>query len=239
MPELEDTRHPRAEARPAVTGYARVIAPLARLILTVLCRIDRSQLDLIPKKGPFILVTNHINFLEAPLLYAFLYPRDIAGFAKAETWRVPVLGLLARAWDCVPVVRGAIDMGSMRQALEALQRGRILNVMPEGTRSHDGRLGRGQEGVVAMAWRAGVPLVPVAHFGGESFWRNFKRGRRTSVSVRVGAPFRLRKPEPGRAKTARAEAADEIMLRLAELLPPEYRGEYRNREAVYRQLTPA
>jgi 1-acyl-sn-glycerol-3-phosphate acyltransferase len=222
-----------------VKSSAYVVAPLARIILSVMCRIDRAELKRIPRKGPLILVTNHINFLEAPLLYSFLYPRDIAGFAKSETWRTPFLGLLARIWECVPVDREANDMGSMRRALEALERGRILNVMPEGTRSHDGRLQRGHEGVVAMALRSGAPLVPVAHFGGEEFWRNIRRGKRTRVHIRVGESFHLRQPEPGRAKTARAEAAEEIMLRLAALLPPEYRGAYRDRVPTSRQLIPA
>jgi 1-acyl-sn-glycerol-3-phosphate acyltransferase len=76
--------------------------------------------------------------------------------------------------------------------------------------------------------------VPVAHFGGESFWRNLSRGRRTAVGIRVGATFRLREPKPGGTKSSRLEAADEIMMRIAELLPPEYRGEYAGRSAEYR-----
>lgn len=218
---------------------AYVVAPLVRAILSLTCRVDRSELAKVPRKGPLIIVTNHINFLEAPLLYSFLYPRDIAGFAKVETWRNPFLGMLATIWECVPVDRDANDMSAMRHALEALARGKMLNVMPEGTRSLDGRLGRGHGGVVAMALRSGAPIVPVAHFGGESFWRNLKRGKRTRVRIRVGEPFRLREPESGRAKTSRREAAEEIMLRIAELLPPEYRGEYAGREPTSFQLLPA
>jgi 1-acyl-sn-glycerol-3-phosphate acyltransferase len=218
---------------------AYVVAPIVRVILSAACRVDRAELSKVPKKGPLIIVTNHVNFLEAPLLYSFLYPRDISGFAKAETWRNPFLGMLATIWECVPVDRGGNDMQSMRKALEALARGKMLNVMPEGTRSHDGRLGRGQGGVVAMALHSRAPIVPIAHFGGEDFWRNLRRGKRTDVGIRVGNPFRLREPEPGRAKAARAEAAEEIMLRIAELLPPEYRGEYSDREPSSRQLLPA
>ena len=217
-------------------GSAYVVAPIVRVILGIACRIDRAELAKVPRKGPLILVTNHVNFLEAPLLYAFLYPREIAGFAKADTWRNPFLGMLATIWECVPVERGANDINSMRLALEVLARGKMLNVMPEGTRSHDGRLGQGHAGVVAMALRSGAPIVPIAHFGAESFWRNLKRGRRTDVRFRVGEAFTLRRPEPGRSKSARAEAAEEIMLRIAELLPPSYRGAYKDREPSARQL---
>jgi 1-acyl-sn-glycerol-3-phosphate acyltransferase len=217
---------------------SRVFAPLVRAILCSLCRVDSSELARLPRKGPLIVVSNHINFLEAPLLYSLIYPRDISGFAKTETWGNPFLGLLASTWECVPVERDANDMSSMRLALEVLARGKILNIMPEGTRSHDGKLGRGHAGVVAIAQRSGAPIVPVAHYGGESFWRNLKRGRRTDVRFRVGEAFRLREPEPGKAKTARAEAAEEIMRSLARLLPPEYRGAYANAEEPFRQLLP-
>jgi 1-acyl-sn-glycerol-3-phosphate acyltransferase len=220
-------------------GSALIVAPIARAILGLACRLDRAELAKIPKKGPLIIVTNHVNFLEAPLLYAFLYPRDIAGFAKAETWRNPFLALLATIWECVPVERGVNDIKSMRCALDVLAQGRILNVMPEGTRSHDGRLGRGHGGIVAIALHSGAPIIPVAHFGAESIWRNLRMGRRTDVCFRVGEAFRLRQPEPGRAKSARAEAADEIMLRIAQLLPQKYRGEYAGREASSRQLLSA
>lgn len=218
---------------------AYVYARLARAILAVLCRIDRSELAKVPRRGPLILVTNHVNFLEAPLLYSYLYPRDISGFAKSETWRNPLLGLLATVWECVPVDRGSNDMTSMRLALEALANGKMLNVMPEGTRSHDGRLRRGHEGVVTMALRSKAPIVPIAHSGGEAFWENLRRGRRTEIRIRVGEAFQLRPPAPGGAKAARSEAADEIMQRIAELLPREYRGEYADRAITSRQLLPA
>ena len=205
---------------------ARWVAPIINGILGTLCKLDVEELAKGPRRGPLIIAMNHINFLEAPLLYGHLYPRDIAGFAKAETWKKPIIGALARIWECVPVYRGSSDMGSIRLALEVLEKGRILNVMPEGTRSHDGSLGRGHAGIVTMALRSGAPLMPVAQYGSEAFWRNLKRGKRTEVHFRVGSLFRLREPGAGESKTMRAEAADEIMRELAALLPERYRGAY-------------
>jgi 1-acyl-sn-glycerol-3-phosphate acyltransferase len=205
---------------------ARWVAPIVNGILGTVCRLDLGELAKVPRKGPLIIAMNHINFLEAPLLYGHLYPRDISGFAKAETWKQPLIGALARIWECVPVYRGANDMRSMRQALEVLAEGRILNVMPEGRRSHDGALGRGQAGIVAIALRSKAPILPIAQYGGESFWPNLKRGRRTEVHFRVGEVYRLREPGPGEAKAMRSEAVDEIMRELAALLPERYRGAY-------------
>jgi 1-acyl-sn-glycerol-3-phosphate acyltransferase len=205
---------------------ARWVAPIVNGILGTLCRLDLAELSKVPRKGPLIIAMNHINFLEAPILYGHLYPRDIAGFAKAETWKQPLIGALARIWDCVPVYRGANDMRSMRRALEVLEEGRMLNVMPEGRRSHDGALDRGHAGIVAIALRSGAPILPIAQYGGESFWPNLKRGRRTDVHFRVGEVYRLREPGPGEAKSMRSEAVDEIMRALAALLPERYRGAY-------------
>jgi 1-acyl-sn-glycerol-3-phosphate acyltransferase len=215
---------------------ARLLGPLIRAIFAAICRVDAAELKRLPRKGPFIIVTNHINFLEGPLLYSLLFPREVSGFAKAETWRNPILGFLADLYECVPVERGSNDIGSMRLALEALKRGRILNVMPEGKRSHHGGLGPGREGVVTMAQRSGAPIVPVATYGGESFWRNFRRGRRTLVHFRVGKAFRLKPSDPGDRKASRAEAADEIMLSLARLLPPVYHGVYAGRRITSDRL---
>jgi 1-acyl-sn-glycerol-3-phosphate acyltransferase len=217
---------------------SRVFGPLIRAILCAACKVDAAELALLPRKGPLIVVMNHINFLEGPLLFALLYPRDVSGFVKADTWRNPLLALLANIWECVPVARGSNDIGSMRLALEALRRGKILNVMPEGTRSHDGKLGPGHAGVVAMALRSGAPIVPVALYGSEAFWPNLRRGRRTQVHFRVGEAFRLREGEPGKVKASRAEAADEIMESIARLLPPEYRGAYAGRPAASRHILP-
>jgi 1-acyl-sn-glycerol-3-phosphate acyltransferase len=207
-------------------AWARWVAPIVNAILGTACKIDAAELAKVPRKGPLIIAMNHVNFLDAPLLYGHLYPRDIAGFAKAETWREPIIGALARIWECVPVERGGNDMSSMRMALEVLAKGRILNVMPEGTRSHDGSLGKAHAGIVSIALRSGAPILPIAQYGGESFWDNLRRGRRTAVHFRVGEAYRLREPEPGEAKTMRAEAADEIMRALAALLPEDYRGAY-------------
>jgi len=101
----------------------------------------------------------------------------------------------------------------------------MLGIAPEGTRSRTGVLGRGKAGVAVLAHRAGVPIWPVAHWGGEDFWRNLKRFRRTPVSVRVGPPF-LIEPLGSMTKTVRQEVADEIMGRIALLMPEKYRGPY-------------
>ncbi|MDP3176624.1 MAG: lysophospholipid acyltransferase family protein [Spirochaetaceae bacterium] len=218
---------------------ARWVAPFVRGVLGALCRVDASELAKVPRKGPFIIVMNHVNFLEAPLLFAHLYPAHITALAKKETWDNPVIGAMANIWECVPIDREGSDSQAMRLALAALDRGSILYITPEGTRSRHGRLLRGHAGVVPLALRSGAPLLPIALAGGQHFWPNLRRGRRTHVAFKVGEPFYVKAPPAGASKTARAEAIEEIMGRIADLLPPEQRGVYAGGRSSPRHLMPA
>jgi 1-acyl-sn-glycerol-3-phosphate acyltransferase len=172
------------------------------------------------------MIGNHINFLEVLISYTHLQPRKMAGFAKAETWKNPFLGWLADLWGAIPLHRGEADMAALRQAFRALEEGRILAVAPEGTRSHDGRLQRGVPGIVLLALHSGAPLLPMVHWGGERFWQNLARLRRTDFRLALGQQFYL---DPGGVKVdhqVRQEMIDEVMYQMAALLPPDYRGVY-------------
>jgi 1-acyl-sn-glycerol-3-phosphate acyltransferase len=203
-----------------------LVNAFVKAVMSLLCRLDTRELEGIPRSGPFIMVTNHINFLEIPLLYTYLRPRPLVGLVKVETWKIPPLAFLANQWKAIPVKRGTADLAAFRRCVKVLKQGKILAVAPEGTRSGDGTLGRGHPGVVHIALLGGFPLLPVAHFGGEHFWRNLTRLRLTRVHVRVGKPFVL---EPRRVPVSREdrwEMTHEIMARIADLLPARYRGAY-------------
>lgn len=204
----------------------RVVTSAIKGLIRLLCRVDDAQLARVPDRGPLIIVVNHISFLEVPLLYTHLQPRPLTGFVKSETWDNPLLGALSDLWGGIPLRRGEADITALRQALRALEAGYIVAVAPEGTRSGNGRLQRGHPGVVFLALHSGVPLLPVVYYGGESFWSNLGRLRRTDFRVVVGWPFSL---EPGRARVTRdvrRQMADEVMYQMAALLPPAYRGIY-------------
>jgi 1-acyl-sn-glycerol-3-phosphate acyltransferase len=188
--------------------------------------VDDEQLARVPDQGPLIVVANHINFLEVPLLYTHLLPRPVTGFAKVENWDNPAMGALFDLWGAIPLNRGEADTAAIRHALTALEAGHILAVAPEGTRSGDGQLQRGHPGVVFLALRSGVPLQPVVYYGGEHFWPNLSRLRRTDFYFVVGQPFHLDAGETKVTSQVRQQMADEIMYQIAALLPPPYRGIY-------------
>jgi len=210
-------RPPRLDAFP--------VNALIRLLFHASCRIDPHEFLGIPSSGPAIIVMNHINFLEAPLLASFLFPRPLAALTKKENLEIPGYGYLGKLWNAIPIDRGGVDTESFKRCLEWIESGGILGLAPEGTRSMNGILGRGKAGVAMLAYRAGVPIWPVAHWGGEMFWKQLKAFRRTPISIRIGLPFII-EPDGSMTKSVRQDVADEIMDRIAALLPEQYRGGY-------------
>ena len=106
----------------------RVVTSALKGLTRILCRVDDAQLERVPEQGPLIIVANHINFLEAPLIYTHLQPRPVTGFAKAETWDNPALGALFSLGRAIPLRRGEADIAALRQALKALEAGHILAI---------------------------------------------------------------------------------------------------------------
>jgi len=209
-----------------VTITYHVVNFTFKRIVRLLCRVDDSQWHKIPAEGPLIMAVNHINLMEIPLMYTHLLPRPMTGFVKAESFELPFVGWVFHLWDGIPLQRGEADMTAVRAGLNALSEGKILVIAPEGTRTGDGRLQRGHPGIVTMALKANVPILPVAYYGNEHFWPNFYRLRRTGFHVNVGSPFTLDSGEKRVTKEVRRQMVDEIMVQLARLLPPENRGYY-------------
>lgn len=202
----------------------RLVNRIIRFLIWNACKIDAEEFKKIPEEGPYILAGNHINFLEVPLLYHALQPRNVVGMAKAELFTTPFIKHLMKAWNTIPIKRGVLDRDAMRRAQEALEDKAFFCLAPEGTRSGDGKLLRGRGGTIFIAAQSGVPIIPVAHFGGEKVWKNLKRFKKTPFTIRVGKPFRIKKLEMNQA--TRQEMADQLMYQIALLLPPEYRGYY-------------
>lgn len=203
-----------------------VVTTSIKSLTRVLCNVDDSQLIKVPDYGPLIIASNHINFIDVPLVYTHLQPRNITGFAKAETWDNPLMGFLFDLWGAIPIQRGEADTTAMRSALAALNEGKILAIAPEGTRSGNGRLGKGHPGIVMLAHHNNVPILPLVYFGGEQLRDNLNRLKRTDFHIRVGKLFRINYGEGKLDRETRYKIVDEIMYQIALLLPEEYRGYY-------------
>lgn len=191
--------------------------------------IQAEELRKIPPEGPIILFTNHVNVLEGPIIYTQLQhiqPRSLTGFAKIEFWENPITAFTFNVWDAIPLRRGEADLKAIKHAVERIKAGHVFAMAPEGTRSRSGALQRAHPGIVMLASMSGAPIMPIACYGHENYREDWKRLRRPPFHVRVGQPFRL-KTDGKRVKgDARQQMADEMMYRLAAMLPEKYRGAY-------------
>jgi 1-acyl-sn-glycerol-3-phosphate acyltransferase len=192
----------------------------------LVCKIDGEELKKVPLKGPLVIISNHVNFLEAPVLYTHLLPREMTALAKIESWDNPGKRFLFNLWKIIPIRRGEADMSAYRASLDAINAGKILVIAPEGTRSFTGKLQKGLPGTALIAVRTGAPIIPIAFYGSENFWDNLKHFKRSPFHIRVGKIFKINLPANGLNKDNRDQVIDECMQQLAILLPEEYRGAY-------------
>ena len=214
--------------------FLRILTFGGRFALSAITRvsIEGSMTD-VPKEGPLIIVANHASNLDAPVIGAWLIPRlgrRIHWLGKKELFDWPVIGWVATQGGVHPVERGAADVEAFRLAQRILDEGQILFVFPEGTRSRNGALQAGHDGVALLALRSGAPVLPVGIAGSDRVW---PRGQRLphpggKVTIHVGTTFRPADELP--ATTSRSAAkplvTNLIMRRIADLLPPRQKGIY-------------
>lgn len=208
---------------PTVLFYA--FAKLVfRPILLIWTRKEVVGLANVPKHGPLILASNHVNMLDSVLL-AVLVPRRIVYMGKIELWKTPIIGPLYGLAGFIPVRRFEADLGALRRADSTLRDNQLLGMFPEGTRSVRPGLGKGHPGTAIIALRTGAPILPVGISGTSGVAVPRSLFRITRVRLVFGKPFRL--PE-GRRLNAELvqECTERIMKEIAVLLPEEYRGEY-------------
>ncbi|NQT58979.1 MAG: 1-acyl-sn-glycerol-3-phosphate acyltransferase [Bacteroidetes bacterium] len=195
-------------------------------LMHISCKLDVKELQKVPKNGPIIIMANHVSFMEAPILYLFMQPRRTIALGKTELWESAVTRTLMNWWECIPVKRGEIDMKSIKECFAVLDKGDFLCIAPEGTRSPKGTLNRGQAGTSFIAIKQQVPMLPVVHIGLENFSKNIKKLKRTPVKICVGKPFTLILGKKRFNSEERQDITDEMMRRMAALLPVENQGFY-------------
>ncbi len=211
-----------------LSAYRRfIILPDLTLTRIYVRKFEVVGRDLVPLDGPLIVASNHLNNADPPMV-ALGIPRHPTFMAKRSMIRWPILGPAFRIFGAFPVRRGQVDRAAIRVAVEVLERGDMLVMFPEGTRSRTGGLTRGHSGTALIALRAGVPILPVAITGTEVIrwpWLFLKPYSVPHVRVTIGEPFKL--PPVDKITTqAAGEATSVIMGRIAALLPPDYRGVY-------------
>ncbi len=173
------------------------------------------------------MVSNHLGDADGVVgLASAKVPFDLMG--KIELYDFPVAGKLMDWYGTIWVHRGRPDRRALRAALNGLAEGRMVAIAPEGRESVSGALEHGTDGAAYIALKADVPILPVVLTGSEN-WRvygNLKKFRRTPITMTAGPPFRLEKT--GDRRSDIEVGTQTIMKTLAQMLPPDYRGVYRD-----------
>ncbi|MFF7384706.1 1-acyl-sn-glycerol-3-phosphate acyltransferase [Streptomyces griseoluteus] len=207
-----------------------LLGPVLRLVF----RPRIEGLDHVPESGAAIIAGNHLSFSDHFLMPAILR-RRITFLAKAEYFTGPGLkgrltAFFFRSAGQIPVDRSGKEAGqaAVREGLKVLDRGELLGIYPEGTRSHDGRLYKGKVGVAVMALRAGAPVVPCAMIGTfEAQPPGRKIPRLRPITIRFGEPLDFSRYAGMEDEKAVLRAVtDEIMYAVLELSGQEYVDRY-------------
>jgi len=194
----------------------------------LLGRIETEGFENIPRHGPCLLAVNHLSMADVPLLLTQL-PRRAIILANDRLRQNPVVDwFISDMGQAIYVKKNQADEESLEDALTVLRSGGMIALAPEGTRSRTGGLLRGRTGVAWLATQVDVPVIPLAAWGQEQWRERGKRLSRIPIRVRAGAPLHFL-PGAATPDTMR-QYTDRIMNRIAELLPPEYRGVYANPE---------
>jgi 1-acyl-sn-glycerol-3-phosphate acyltransferase len=204
---------------------------LLRGVLRIITRVTIYGMENLPgKNATYVAVTNHIGRLDPAFAYYLLNRKDIimlvAEKYKEHTWS----RVLAQAVNGIFVDRYNADLKAMREVLRRIQRGGVVVLAPEGTRSPNSSLIQGWDGASYIAAKAGLPILPVGVTGSgdKEVVNRLKHLQRLQVKVSIGSPFTLPALEARNRDQQLAKDTEEIMCRIAAELPESYRGMYAN-----------
>ncbi len=217
--------------------FLRIVRAIARIVLGIIARIEIiGNVDY--RTGGYIVAGNHIGRLEA-FLVMLLADRDDIVLILAEKYKQYAFWrYVARKVDAIWVNRFDADFAALRSVLKRLEQGEVLAVAPEGTRSPTATLLPGKPGAIYLAAKSGLPLIPIGVVGTEDAVVKYrlKRFKRLDVIARIGEPYTLPPmPRAGRDEWLQ-DQTDDLMCRIAALLPPDYRGVYADHPRLLKLL---
>ena len=206
----------------------RILRFLIRILLKLIGRFEIRGKENVPLTGGMVIASNHIGILDIVMVY-FAIDRTDLFIPVAEKWeKVGWIRWLGWHLNFLFVDRYNPDLKALRKMIALMQEGKCLVIAPEGTRSHTGKLIEGKPGVAYLAARSGFPVVPVAITGtqDEVLLENVNHFRKSFITLTAGKAFTI-PPLPNKDRDATLQNyTDEIMCRMAALLPERNRGVY-------------
>ena len=200
---------------------------IVRFAMKLIANIEVYGREKMPD-GNFIAAANHLGRLDTAALFCVIDRDDIIMPVAEKYKNHPLFGLMGRAVNAIWLNRFEADYSALREILARMEKGGMLVIAPEGTRSKTEALQEAKLGVAFLASKSGYPVIPVAVTGTEdrAILENLKHFRRSKIVIRGGDPFKIELPKGKGREEAMRTATDEIMCRIAAMLPEKYRGVY-------------
>ena len=188
------------------------------VLLKLFFRLKIEGAENIPKKGSFILASNHASYLDPPILAAGCYDynmgRKLNFLAKDELFRGKLFGWYITKLNAYPIKRNVGDIGAIKETIKRIKNGKPIVIFPEGERSPDGSIKEGFPGIALLALKTKIPIIPAYIKGAEEVLsvknKSFKPHK---IYVKYGKPLIFYDKGP----VAYTEITNAIMLAIKEL----------------------
>jgi 1-acyl-sn-glycerol-3-phosphate acyltransferase len=195
--------------------FYRFCVLIIQFILYINGGLSAKGTENIPLEGGVIIASNHISYLDPPLLSGVL-PRRATFMARRGLFKIPVLGWFINLFS-FPVDRERTLPSSIKEAIKRVKNGELLVMFPEGRRSETGKLLEGKRGIGTIASFGRVPVIPAFITGSDkalppgATWL-----RRVKISVIFGKPVSVAQIE-GEGHVLYNNISQKIMSEIKEL----------------------
>jgi 1-acyl-sn-glycerol-3-phosphate acyltransferase len=206
------------------------------VIQRIISNVEFCGLEHIPPEGGIIITTNHMSRVDTLLLFLTPNRKDITALVATKYLKYPFFKWILNTGGIVWLERDTADFTAFRLAADQIKAGKALGIAPEGTRSATGELQEGKPGTILLALKTNVPVVPVGIAGTETFFRRLLTLRRPKVRITFGPAYTMPPIDRSNRDESLKRMTEDVMLRIAILLPPKYWGFYKDNPRLKEML---
>jgi len=199
---------------------------LVNWLMRILTVTEFKGIENIPDTGGVLIATNHLSRMDIPVIFLVPNRPEMTALVTTKYLKHPLLRWFIVTANGIWLDRDTADFSAFRTAVEALEAGKAVGIAPEGTRSKEGKLLEGKPGTILLAIRAHVPIVPVAITGTIGAFKKAFTFQKPHITAEFGEMMPAPVLERGNREEQLQNLTDEMMCRIAAMLPESYRGFY-------------
>lgn len=206
----------------------KVVRGILRFLYWALTDVHYEGLEHFPRQGGALITINHQSMLDTPVFFILPHRDDMTALVTDKYKKNFLVNLFVNWCGGIWIDREKADFTAMRQAIQKMREGYLIGIAPEGTRSKTGGMIPAKMGAALLAERGNVPIIPVGITGTEDAVARIKRFRRPTITIHFGEAFTLPPTARDTREADMQRNTDEIMCRIAALLPESYHGVYKD-----------